>query len=206
MFKELRRKWREAVDAFQAELDLGQASGNARDLIGRMEAEAAEAKVLLAKLKKDLEEAQRRASNEETEARTCRRREAMAREIKDEETAEIAGRYATKHEERHAVLSRKAAAIKEEVSLTEADVQGMLSQIKEARARQPELKAQAGRAKARNRMSSSDELFEEFDRAAQRVDSMGDGGGGEELDNLETEYASRDLDERIRELKERMRE
>src|SRR5690606_9390761 len=69
--------------------------------------------------------ARRRLEEERKEIGVCRRREALARGIGDEETAEIARRFAEKHTERAAVLEKLVDALEAESGLLEREVAEM---------------------------------------------------------------------------------
>src|SRR5512144_1736928 len=60
------------------------------------------------------------------------RRGRLAGEIQDQETVEVAERFAGRHRERVAVLERKLAAQREELSLAERDLAEMQGQLKSA--------------------------------------------------------------------------
>lgn len=71
---------------------------------------------------------------EERQRADAERRGALALEIADTETAEIAARFAAKHAERAAVLARKAAAQREELALAEREAEELAAQFKDRKA------------------------------------------------------------------------
>ncbi len=170
MFENLRKAFREAVDNFNREMSREGVSETVDGLLKGMEKEAVATRAGLESLKEQLATARSRIAAEEREAGVCRRREELARKIGDSETADIAAKFAEKHENRQQVLSDKAAAIEAEVRLLEAEYGDMLQQIKKARASRESLKATAGRTRARSSIQGSDDLFGELDRMADRIE------------------------------------
>lgn len=219
MFDNLRRAFKEAVDNFHQEMGRDRSPGKERladavdSLLRGMEREATDAKVALDAVEKDLARARERASAEGREAKTCRRREAMARKIGDQETADVAARFGRKHEERQQVLQEKAAALEAEARLAESEYRDMLRQIKEARSKRSAMEAGAGRVRAREALGDPDDLFGEFDRMAQKA--AGDAAGEESPaggrraaaefdDELLASRRDQAVDARLDELKRRM--
>ncbi len=213
MFENLRKAFREAVDNFNREMSREGVSETVDGLLKGMEKEAVATRAGLESLKEQLATARSRIAAEEREAGVCRRREELARKIGDSETADIAAKFAEKHENRQQVLSDKAAAIEAEVRLLEAEYGDMLQQIRKARASRESLKATAGRTRARSSIQGSDDLFGELDRMADRIEgSEADTDAADELfDDAgdfdhELRRARREevADARLEELKRRM--
>lgn len=194
MFDNLRRAFREAVDNFQRELDRGDVPGAVDRLLRGMEREAVDAKAAMEASKDQLARARKRSGEEARNAEVCRRRETMAREIGDTDTADLAASYAEKHASRSRVLSDKARAIEAEVRLQEADYADMLAQIRKARADRGKLAASAGRTRARESIAGSGDLFGELDRMADRI------GGDESAADAENMLLddARDFDDALR--------
>lgn len=219
MFEDLRRAFREAVDNFRNELNRDQVPEAVDRLLSGMIDETAEAKAHLASLEKDLERTRAQASAEAREVETCLRREAMARDIGDEETATLAAEYAERHLRRQQVLEQKAEALAREVELRTGEVAEMLEKVKEARSRRDALAAQAGRTGAHSALGQADDLFAELDRMAEKIgdtERTGDAARtvADEFDDLRVDpYAAppprasdEDLDARLAELKKRMQQ
>ena len=213
MFENLRRAFREAVDNFQRELDRDAVPETVDRLLRGMEREAVEARAALEASKDQLAKARQRSGEEARNAETCRRREVMAREIGDTDTADVAATYAGKHDSRSRVLADKASAIEAEIRLQEAEYSEMLAQIGKARTNRDKLAATAGRTQARESLGGADDLFGELDRMADRIDDTEAAGGAEEAlfddarDFDEVLGASRReeaADARLEELKRRM--
>ena len=214
MFDSLRRAFREAVDNFNKELDRDAVPEAVDKLLRGMQSEAVDAKAALEGLRKELAVAGKRADEEGRNAEVCRRRENMARDIGDTDTADLAATYAEKHDARRAVLADKAKAIEAEIRLQEAEYNEMMSQIRKARANRDRLAATAGRTRTRESLGD-DDLFGELDRMAERIvgDEAATDAGGELFDDardfdeqLEESRREEVIDARLEDLKRRMRE
>lgn len=216
MFEDLKRAFREAVDNFKEELHRDEIPETVDRLLKGMHQEAADARAHVKSLEEEVRRTLERASLEEEEAATCRRRERMAREIDDGETARIAGEFAEKHEKRQRVLERKALALQEELDLRQAELAEMLARIQEARKEREGLGATAGRAEARTSIRDADDLFAELDRMAERIEETERRAeAAADLDDLDAELEAegpeaseidRDAraEARLRELKEKL--
>ncbi|HSM35399.1 MAG TPA: hypothetical protein VK837_03295 [Longimicrobiales bacterium] len=179
MFDDLRSAWRQAVQNFWDELQEG---GDGHPQIRVMQRELASARGELRRLADERVRYRNRRAHEREQEEICLRRERMAREIEDEETAEIAGRYAARHRERADILARRVDLIEQEESLLGRDVEEMEAALLEVR---------------------------------ERPDSLGDAaptgvGAGPDPDaadfgRLEDERRERAAEERLEELKRRMR-
>lgn len=187
MFDDLRRAFREAVDNFKEELGRDDVPEAVDRLLHRMKEETAEAQADVRRLESEVEVTLKRVEKEAGEATTCRRRERMAREIGDEDTAKVAAEYAEKHESRIDVLEQKAEALQDELKIRRGEVQEMLSGIKKAIKNREALSASAGRSQARNTFNAADDLFDKLDRMASDIE-----GGDARLD-AEREVAESDL-------------
>jgi phage shock protein A len=219
MFEDLRNAFRQAVDNFRDELNRDQVPEAVDRLLRGMMDETASAKANLTSLEAELERTQAQAAAEAREVKTCLRREAMARQIDDDETANLAAEYAARHLRRQEVLDEKAAVLAREVELRTGEVAEMMDKVREARERRDALTAQAGRTGARSALGGADDLFAELDRMAERIgDTQRAGDAASELgqefgstDELHVDpYAAprrpteEDLDDALAELKRRM--
>lgn len=217
MFENLRNAFREAVDNFNKELGRDDVPEVVDGLLRQMHEEVTDTKAQLFTLEAQIKKAIQLSEMEEKEAKTCRRREEMALRISDEETAKVAAEYAEKHERRKEIQARKALALKEELELKKTEVEEMLVQYKEAKAKRETLKATQGRAEARNALGGASDLFDEMDRMAEKIEGVDHQREAEEdlleeFGELETPPPHRGLSEdelaeaRLRELKRRMGE
>jgi len=195
MFEKLGRAFREAYDNFREELERDAVPETVDRLLRGMHDEAADVRADIRRLEVEIEKTLKAADAHEKEAATCRRREQMARKIDDEETAAVAADYAEKHEKNYRVLGRKALALKEELDLRKGEFDQMLEAIKKARADRASLTAQVGRARARNSLGETDELFEKLDRLEEDMDGDED---RREAEREVSETLGTDSDYRIR--------
>jgi hypothetical protein len=221
MFDELRHAFREAVDNFKQEIgrdDVPEAVGR---LLREMKREAADTKAEIRRLEEAINGAIERAEKEKTSGKTCRRREKMALEISDEETARVAREYAEKHEHRRSVLEHKALALKEELDMRQEEFGDMIEAIKGAEKNSAGLAATAGRSSARDTIDETDDLFSQLDRiadeiggdsarraAAEEVDDLFDDGKDRSDTHLdpEPELTEIDVEARLAALKKAMGE
>ncbi|HSH76623.1 MAG TPA: hypothetical protein VLA09_13125 [Longimicrobiales bacterium] len=220
MFDDLRAAFREALDNFNKELRRDHVSETADRLLIGMKNEIADEKVRVSTLQEELEKTLADASRERELTATCRRRERMARDIGDEETAALAARHAVKHEGHHLVLEKKAQAFREEIELRRNNVDEMIEKFAEAKHQRDALKAAASRSEARDSFAAADDLFDELDRMAEKVegerrwtdaaetlDDIDPAGGGEpdyEVSPESGEERQLDVDAALAELKRRM--
>jgi phage shock protein A len=169
MFDNLRHAFREAVDNFKEELGRDEIPEAVDRLLREMKREAADTKAEIRRLEEAVHGAIEGAEKEEGKEKTCRRREKMALDISDEETARVAREYAEKHEHRRSVLEHKALALKEELDMREEEFGEMIEAIKDADKNRDALAATAGRASARNSIDEADDLFSQLDRIADEI-------------------------------------
>ena len=171
MFDNLRQAFREAVDNFKDELGRDEIPEAVNHLLREMKREAADTKAEIRRLEEAIQGAIEKAEREEGEGKTCRRREKMALEISDEETAGLAREYAEKHEHRRSVLEHKALALKEELDMRQEEFGEMIEAIKGAEKNRDGLTATAGRASTRNSIEEADDLFSQLDRFADEIEA-----------------------------------
>src|SRR5690606_809447 len=116
-----------AVEQLQQEG--GGGSTGAAPRVLAMERELTSASGALGKLEDEIRRTQRDLEREREEEQKCRRREALARNVADEETVRIAVEFAERHAERSAVLERKIAVLEDERALLSRDVAAMRSTL-----------------------------------------------------------------------------
>jgi hypothetical protein len=121
MFDDWKSAWREAVDNFERELhaddDVDQGRGMRRQL--------AAARAALKRLGTEIERAAVEAAAERDAEQVCLRRQTLALDISDDETARIAGEYAARHAERAHVYERKTEVLRDEHALLQRDYDAM---------------------------------------------------------------------------------
>lgn len=135
MFERLR-------DSLRAALDAATPPGDLRDLARLMREAVVEAKVAVQEIREARGRTERELAAERQRLADAERRGRLAGEIQDAETVEIAGRYATKHRERVAVLEQKLAAQQAELALAERDLAEMHAQLKTAEQGRPHAQAE----------------------------------------------------------------
>lgn len=173
MFERLRAAVNAALDAAMPPPDW-------HDLKAQMHRAAVEGRAAVAKMREDVAKTEREIAVEQRHLEDARRRGRLAAEIEDEETVEVAQRFATKHAERFAVLEQKLSAQQAELALADREVEEMVGQLKE-------LERRGGVGE----LSVSPEAIPDLDGA--RL--------GEALDQAAREAAA---DIQLRELKKRM--
>jgi len=172
MFENLRQAFKEAADNFKEELNRDEVPDVVDGLLRQMHEEIADAQAHVHTLEAQIKKALQLAELEKKEVATCRRREDMARRIRDEETAKVAAEYAEKHEKRKSIQERKALALRAELEMKRREVTEMLAQFKEAKAKRETLAATSGRAEARTSLSDADDLFAQMDRMAEKIEGV----------------------------------
>lgn len=144
MFEELRTAWREAVENFYRELRSEPGDGTGR--LGAMRRDHAAAVEACRRVEHERDRARVEVAHEREEEAVCRRRQAMAVEIGDTETADLATRFAEKHARRAAVLEQVVAALAAEADLRLHDIEEMRSALGEAEKAAEEVAAGGGAA------------------------------------------------------------
>ena len=147
MFEDLRDAFREALDNFNKELKRDRVPETVDEPLAAMTDELADEMVQLRALEADLEKTVAASQRERSAGATNRRREQMAKNIADEETATLAAQHAAKNEGHHLVLEKKAEAIREEIVFRRKSVDEMSVQLAEAKKKRGSLGATAGRVR-----------------------------------------------------------
>ncbi len=173
MFENLRDAFREAIDNFNKEVNRDEIPDVVDGLLRQMHEEVTDAKAHAFTLEEQIKKALQLAELEKKEVDTCRRREAMAARIGDEDTAKVAREYAEKHQQRKEIQERKALALREELEMKRGEVEDMLEKLKEARTKREALASTSGRAQARNSLSEADDLFAQLDRMEEKIEGAG---------------------------------
>jgi hypothetical protein len=179
MFNDWKQAWRQAVENFQREVR----DGDAPPRIRAMEREIVSAAGALAKLDDEIRRTARELDGERESEQVCRRRETLAQEAADVETARIAADFAGRHAARADVLSRKLAVLQDERALLARDINAMRDVVAEAA-------PAAGTVGTGHAGASHDEQAAATDR---------------DFSHLEREARERAAAARLEELKRRMR-
>jgi hypothetical protein len=142
MIDDWKRAWRQAVENFQREVH--EDTHGAPPRVRAMERELVSAAGALSRLDEEIRHTRRTVDAELHEEQVCRRREGLARNVSDEETARIAAEYAARHAERAAVLTRKLAVLEEERGLLARDLESMRGLIAQAGAAASDIEGAGG--------------------------------------------------------------
>lgn len=191
MFDDWKQAWRQAVENFQREA--GGGSTGAPPRIRAMERELTSVSGALWRLDDEIRRTKRDLTREREAEEVCRRREALARDVNDDETVRIAAEFAQRHAERAGVLDRKIAVLEDERALLARDVDDMRKTL------------------ARLSPSAAERGVADQGGAARGVadgaatGSTREDAGGREFSRMEREARERAADERLEELKRRMR-
>jgi phage shock protein A len=174
--------------ALRAALDAATPPANARDLARDMREAVIEMKAAVEGLRETAARLEAELALERRRLADAERRGRLAGEIQDQDTVDVAARFATRHRERMAVLERKVAAGQEELALAERDL--------------AEMRAELGRAE-RERPAT------EAERSAERAWREIERSGGVRPDlAAELDQAAREatVDQQLRDLKKRMQQ
>lgn len=215
MFDELRAAFREALENFNKELSRDNVSDTADRLLVGMKKEIVDEKAAVAGVEAELEKTRATILRLSEEMATARRREEMARGIEDEETVRLAAEFATKAQAHIAVLRKKEEALAEEFAFRQRTVEEMFARFQEAKEKRDVLTSTTQRTGARGSISAAEDLFDELDRMAEKIEGTQaeadafdelDLDRGSELHVDDDEKRELDVDAALAELKRRMRE
>ncbi len=170
MFDNLRQAFREAVSNFKEEIRREDVPETVDALLRGMKAEVTDKRAYIRGLESELEQTRLKVAREKSNTETALRRQKLARDIGDEDTAQVAGEYAEKHVRSLTVLEQKAEALEEELKVRRAEAEEMMAQLKAAAADRDKLVAQAGRSQTRRSLGEADDLFSELDRMAEKIE------------------------------------
>lgn len=182
MFDDWKQAWRDAVENFHREAG----GGDAPPRIRAMERELTSVSGALGRLDEEIRRTRRDLEKEREAEQVCRRREGLARAVNDEETVRIAAEYAQRHAERADVLDRKIVVLDEERALLSRDVDEMRRTLRELAPSAPAPGVGDGTATSSS-ASHDDTHARDFSR-------------------MEREARERAADEKLEELKRRMRQ
>lgn len=169
MFESLRQAFRQAVQNFHTELNRDSLPESPLEA---MSTEVVDAQRRLQELREEILRVRSEAAQEEERARTCLRREEMARGIGDKETREVARQFALRHLRREKVLNEKATVLELEVRDRAEELEEMMRQLRKARSRREAMSATAGRTGARESLREADRLFAQLNRVEEKIQEM----------------------------------
>lgn len=214
MLEDLRRIFRQSLDAFRAEAGRREPEDEVAEVLTAMRREMVAVRALSASLEKDLLSTAGELDREREALTNCERRGDMARAIDDAETVRIASEFAARHREKVRILEQKREALKEELDLRRAESEEMTVRYREAEANRFVLLAQLRQAAAREARTApppgQPDPFSDFSRMEERVHRDSDYLAAlEELDDDDPPPSRADPDpaeveNRLRELKRRM--
>ena len=170
-----------------------------RRVAGSMREALVHARLALQEMREAIAKTEARLATERSELETVRRRGGLAAQIGDEETTQIAQRFAQQHEERVQVLETKLMSQQQELALGEREFEDMRAQLRMAMsgvAPSPDARAQ--------------DIVDDLD--AMLAGAPSGGAGGDPLSDLEGTAPRRrtraeheaDAEERLAALKRRM--
>ena len=170
-----------------------------RRVAGSMREALVHARLALQEMREAIAKTEARLATERSELETVRRRGGLAAQIGDEETTQIAQRFAQQHEERVQVLETKLMSQQQELALAEREFEDMRAQLRMAMsgvAPSPDARAQ--------------DIVDDLD--AMLAGAPSGGAGGDPLSDLEGTAPRRrtraeheaDAEERLAALKRRM--
>jgi hypothetical protein len=181
-------------DALRAALARATPPPDLRELTRRMREAVVDAKVGVGELAEALARTAAAFEAERQRLADAERRGRLAAEIRDEETVAVAERFAAKHRERVSVLEHKLAAQREELALAERELGEMREELRAAELGRPAAEAARSAERAWRDVQAAGGAHPEADL---QQDLLRD-----EMDRRAQEIAA---EERLRELKERMR-
>ncbi|HSL70135.1 MAG TPA: hypothetical protein VK864_07815 [Longimicrobiales bacterium] len=132
MFDDWKKAWQQAIENFQRELS-DDADG-APPQLASMRREVTAARKALDQLQVELERTREQVREEQQQEQVARRRGEMAERIADSETVRIAVEWASRHQERAAILGQKADALAAELRMREQDFRAMEEQYRQVAA------------------------------------------------------------------------
>ncbi|MDB4952292.1 MAG: hypothetical protein JWM27_4941 [Gemmatimonadetes bacterium] len=212
MLEDIRKAFAEAWSAFRTELNRTDPEDQVASLLGAMRREMVAARAELPVYDEAARRAVAEVARERGQLDDCLRRGGLAERIGDAETVRVAGEFAERHRARIVVLEEKSRAAADELELRRREATEMMRRYKEADANRfallAEIRAQAARGTLRGALGRDAPLDDEFDRFASRIDdaaAYADALGGLDGDEPPPPPPPPDVDDRLAELKRRMR-
>jgi len=181
-------------DALRAALDAATPPGDLRDLARQMREAVVEAKLAVGETREAVARTDRDLTQERQRLADAERRGRLASEIQDQETVDVARRFAAKHRERTDVLEKKLAALKDELALYERELGDMQGQLVRAERDRPLTEAERSAERAWRELQAAGGARPGTDPEGELLKSQ--------LDRAAREAAA---DRQLRELKKKMK-
>lgn len=210
MLNELQRIFKETWGAFRTELGRREPEDEVAELLGMMRNEMAGGRAHLAALEEAVRDADAALERERGSLADAERRGRMAERIGDEETARIAAEFTGRHRDRVEVLEAKLASVSAERDLQRRETEEMARRYRAADRNRFGLVAEIRRRRAADAVSGESGAFEDFARMQEAVEQeAAEAEATEELNRdraPQTDAQRPDLEDRLKELKRRMRD
>jgi len=123
-------------DAINAAIDAA-GSTDPRDVLAQMRRAVVEARTSIESMREGVVETEAKLQYQRAQLADAERRGRLAHGIQDQETADVAERFAAKHRERVEVLEQKLDAQRDELTLAEREYDEMKTQFVEAERSRP---------------------------------------------------------------------
>lgn len=166
MFDDWKQAWREAVENFRRELKESEEGDGSPPDVRAMKRDVVSARGALDKLDAEIAQVRKDAATEREQETVCRRREGLAKNIGDAETARLAGEFAARHVDRAAVFERKAEVLEQERSLLRRDLDIMEEMLQAQPAASAETIVDRARPDVLEERAKQDRDFAKLDREA----------------------------------------
>jgi hypothetical protein len=213
MLDDLRRIFRQSVDAFRSEIRFSAPEDQVAEILTAMRKEMVAVRAMVSSLANDLVRAGEELDREREALELCERRGAMAKSIGDDETVRVAEDFAHRHRDKVRILVQKKLALEEEIALRKHESEEMTKKYREADANRFVLLAQLRQAAAREARAApppgEPDPFADFTRMEERVTGTADYLRAlDELDDSPPPPSSvpdpAEVEDRLRELKRKM--
>jgi len=181
-------------DRLRAALDAATPPGDLRDLARQMREAVVEAKLAVSETREAVARCERDLAQERQRLADAERRGRLASEIQDQETVDVAQRFAAKHGERVGVLEKKLAALQGELALYERELGDMQGQLVRAERDRPLTEAERSAERAWRDLQAAGGARPGTDPEGELLKSQ--------LDRAAREAAA---DRQLRELKKKMK-
>jgi hypothetical protein len=181
-------------DALRAALDAATPPADLRGLARQMREAVVEAKLAVQMLRDGLGRTEAELVEERRRLADAERRGRLAAEIQDQETVEVAARFAAKHRERVGVLERKLGAQRDELGLAERELAEMQAQLARAERERPLTEAERSAERAWRDVQAAGGVRPGTDLQGELLKA--------EMDRAAREAAA---EEQLRELKKKMK-